>query len=71
MTEQLPAGRRIYPDVAAMNTPAELSATFPSGHLAGLAPRSLVRRYAGLARKAVQRHQDRCLVGTGGRGGKL
>ncbi len=34
MTEQLPAGRRIYPDVAAMNTPAELSATFPSGHLA-------------------------------------
>ena len=28
---------------------------------AGLAPRSLVRRYAGLSRKAVQRHRDGCL----------
>ena len=27
----------------------------------GQAPRSIVRRYAGLSRKAVQRHRDECL----------
>jgi len=34
----------------------------------GQALRSVVRRYAGLNRKAVQRHRDRCLAGSGGRG---
>lgn len=34
MTEQLPAGRVIHPNVWAMNTPAELHATHPEGHLA-------------------------------------
>ncbi len=33
---------------------------------AGLSPRSLVRRYAGLARKAVQKHRDGCLGLEGG-----
>ena len=32
----------------------------------GLAPRSLVRRYAGLSRKAVQRHKRDCLGLEGG-----
>ena len=32
----------------------------------GLAPRSLVRRYAGLSRKAVQRHKRGCLGLEGG-----
>jgi hypothetical protein len=48
MTEQLPAGRRIYPDVAAMNTAAELSPTFSSGHLAAtLDPPALYIRNEG------------------------
>ena len=34
----------------------------------GQAPRSVVRRYAGLSRKAVQGHRDRCLSRAGGRG---
>ena len=34
----------------------------------GLAPRSLVRRYAGLSRKAVQKHRDGCLGLQGGGG---
>ncbi len=35
---------------------------------AGLSPRSLVRRYAGLSRKAVQRHRDTCLARPEGGG---
>ena len=31
------------------------------------APRSIIRRYQGLSRRAVQRHSDECLA-TGGRG---
>ncbi len=31
--EQLPAGRAIHPNVWAVNTPAELFATHPEGHL--------------------------------------
>lgn len=27
----------------------------------GQAPRSIIRRYAGLGRKALQRHRDECL----------
>lgn len=34
----------------------------------GQAPRSIIRRYAGLSRKAVMRPRDGCLVGDGGRG---
>ncbi len=35
----------------------------------GQAPRSIVRRYAVLSRKAVQGHRDKCLAGAqGGRG---
>lgn len=34
----------------------------------GQAPRSIIRRYAGLSRRAVTRHRDGCLVGGGGRG---
>ena len=34
----------------------------------GQAPRSIIRRYAGLSRKAVTRHRDACLTGTGGGG---
>ena len=36
-----------------------------------MSPRSIVRRYAGLSRKAVQAHRDRCLAEAGGEGGKL
>ncbi len=35
---------------------------------AGVSPRSLVKRYGGLSRKAVQRHRDGCLVGGRGEG---
>lgn len=35
----------------------------------GQAPRSILRRYAGLSRKAVQKHRDRCLLEYGGGGG--
>lgn len=28
----------------------------------GMSPRSIIRRYAGLSRKAVQRHRDECLT---------
>ena len=35
----------------------------------GQAPRSIVRRYRGLSRRAVERHRDRCLASAqGGRG---
>ncbi len=37
----------------------------------GQAPRSIIRRYAGLSRRAVQRHRDGCLTRPGGEGGKL
>ncbi len=75
MTEQLPAGRRIYPDVAAMNTPAELSVTFPSGHLAvTLDPPAIYVRNEGqwvplasVAGKHPGPHGGRGLGGHGGR----
>jgi hypothetical protein len=34
----------------------------------GQAPRSIIRRYAGLGRKAVQKHRDECLQPAGGGG---
>ena len=33
---------------------------------AGVSPRSLVRRYEGLYRKAARRYRDGCLAGPGG-----
>jgi hypothetical protein len=33
----------------------------------GQAPRSILRRYAGLNRKALQRHRDKCLRSKGER----
>jgi hypothetical protein len=35
--------------------------TIERGLQLGQSPRSLLRRYSGLSRKAVQRHRDRCL----------
>lgn len=35
----------------------------------GQSPRSIIRRYAGLSRKAVQRHCDECRAGSEARGG--
>ena len=43
-------------------------ATIDNALAIGQAPRSIIRRYAGLSRKAVMRHRDGCLVGDGGRG---
>lgn len=43
-------------------------ATIDGALSVGMSPRSIVRRYAGLSRKAVQGHRDRCLAEAGGRG---
>ncbi len=43
-------------------------ATIDGALAIGMSPRSIVRRYSGLSRKAVQRHRDRCLARTGGGG---
>jgi len=46
-------------------------ATIDNALRIGQAPRSIIRRYAGLSRKAVTRHRDGCLTRPGGEGGKL
>ena len=46
-------------------------ATIDNALRIGQAPRSIIRRYAELSRKAVTRHRDGCLTRPGGEGGKL
>ena len=58
MSQAKPAGFAAKPCPACAHAER---ATIDRALSLGQAPRSVVRRYAGLSRKAVQRHRDECL----------